>query len=69
MDYPFGDELKILSETGTSVGHCPHKYAKMAVAAESFDRYVEAGVTTPVLALLPVPGDAADHIRALAPSP
>jgi cytosine/adenosine deaminase-related metal-dependent hydrolase len=44
VDYPFGDELKILSESGASVGHCPHKYAKMAIAAESFDRYVEAGV-------------------------
>ena len=31
-------------------------------------RYVDAGVTTPVLALLPVPGDPADHVRALAPS-
>jgi probable F420-dependent oxidoreductase len=34
-------------------------------------RYVEAGVTTPVLALLPVGGnvggDVADHVRALAP--
>ena len=32
------------SDSGTSVGHCPHKYAKMANAAESFDRYVDAGV-------------------------
>ncbi len=44
LDYPFGDELKLLADTGTSVGHCPHKYAKMANAAESFDRYVDAGV-------------------------
>ena len=44
MDYPFGDELKILADSGASVGHCPHKYAKMAIAAESFDRYVDAGV-------------------------
>src|SRR4051812_20040498 len=44
VDYPFGDELKLLADTGTSVGHCPHKYAKMANAAESFDRYVDAGV-------------------------
>jgi probable F420-dependent oxidoreductase len=35
---------------------------------EHLGRYVEAGVTTPVIALLPVPGDAADHVRALAPS-
>ena len=45
MDYPFGDELKILADSGASVGHCPHKYAKMAIAAESFDRYVDAGVS------------------------
>jgi cytosine/adenosine deaminase-related metal-dependent hydrolase len=44
LDYPFGDELKLLADSGTSVGHCPHKYAKMANAAESFDRYVDAGV-------------------------
>jgi cytosine/adenosine deaminase-related metal-dependent hydrolase len=44
VDYPFGDELKLLADSGASVGHCPHKYAKMAVAAESFDRYVDAGV-------------------------
>jgi 5-methylthioadenosine/S-adenosylhomocysteine deaminase len=44
LDYPFGDELKLLAESRTSVGHCPHKYAKMANAAESFDRYVDAGV-------------------------
>ncbi|HEY3304920.1 MAG TPA: amidohydrolase family protein [Candidatus Binatia bacterium] len=46
VDYPFGDELKLLAESGASVGHCPRKYAKMANAAESFDRYVEAGVNT-----------------------
>jgi cytosine/adenosine deaminase-related metal-dependent hydrolase len=44
VDYPFGDELKLLADSGASVGHCPHKYAKMAIAAESFDRYVDAGV-------------------------
>ncbi len=44
VDYPFGDELKILAESRASVGHCPHKYAKMAIAAESFDKYVDAGV-------------------------
>lgn len=31
-------------------------------------RYVEAGVTTPVLALLPVPGDLAGQIASLAPA-
>ncbi len=44
VDYPFDNELKILAQSGASVGHCPHKYAKMALALESFDRYVDAGV-------------------------
>src|SRR5262245_2254978 len=44
VDYPIGDELKLLAETGATVGHCPHKCAKMGFAMESFDRYLEAGV-------------------------
>ena len=44
VDYPLGDEMKILAETGATVGHCPHKCAKMAFAMESFDRYLQAGV-------------------------
>jgi alkanesulfonate monooxygenase SsuD/methylene tetrahydromethanopterin reductase-like flavin-dependent oxidoreductase (luciferase family) len=34
---------------------------------EQVRRYVDAGVTTPVLWLLPVGGDAAEQVRALAP--
>ncbi len=41
VDYPRGDELKILAETGATIGHCPHKCAKMAFAMESFDQYLE----------------------------
>lgn len=44
IDYPRGDELKLLAETGATVGHCPHKCAKMAFAMESFDQYLAAGV-------------------------
>jgi cytosine/adenosine deaminase-related metal-dependent hydrolase len=44
VDYPRGDELKILAETGATVGHCPHKCAKMAFAMESFGQYLAAGV-------------------------
>lgn len=44
VDYPRGDELKILAQTGATVGHCPHKCAKMGFAMESFDQYLEAGV-------------------------
>jgi cytosine/adenosine deaminase-related metal-dependent hydrolase len=45
VDYPRGDELKILAETGTTIGHCPHKCAKMAFAMESFEQYLQAGVS------------------------
>lgn len=44
VDYPRGNELKILAETRATIGHCPHKCAKMAFAMESFDQYLAAGV-------------------------
>ena len=44
VDYPRGDELKLLADSGATVGHCPHKCAKMAFAMESFDQYLAAGV-------------------------
>jgi cytosine/adenosine deaminase-related metal-dependent hydrolase len=44
VDYPRGNELKLLAESGSTVGHCPHKCAKMAFAMESFDQYRNAGV-------------------------
>lgn len=44
VDYPRGDELRILAESGATIGHCPHKCAKMAFAMESFDQYRAAGV-------------------------
>jgi cytosine/adenosine deaminase-related metal-dependent hydrolase len=43
--YPFGDDLRVLAETGATVGHCPYKYAKMAMTLHSLPRYLEAGVT------------------------
>src|SRR5918992_5138853 len=43
VDYPAG-ELELLAQTAVTVGHCPHKCAKMAFAMESFDRYSQAGV-------------------------
>ena len=30
---------------GSTVGHCPYKYAKMAMTLHSFQRYLDAGVT------------------------
>ncbi len=46
--YPFGDDLRVLAETGATVGHCPYKYAKMAMTLHSFQRYLEAGVTVAI---------------------
>ncbi len=45
VDYPRGDELKILAETGATIGHCPYKCAKMAFAMESFDQYLRSRST------------------------
>src|SRR5206468_1180903 len=42
--YPFGDDLRVLAERGVTVGHCPYKYAKMAMTLCSFQRYLDAGV-------------------------
>ena len=44
VDYPKGKEIESVAESGTSVGHCAYKYAKMAQVLESFDRYVESGI-------------------------
>jgi len=41
--YPFGDDLRVLAERGATVGHCPYKYAKMAMTLNSFQRYLDAG--------------------------
>ena len=43
--YPFGDDLRVLAQTGATVGHCPYKYAKMAMTLHSLSRYLAAGVT------------------------
>jgi len=42
--YSFGDDLRLLAQTGATVGHCPYKYAKMAMTLQSFQRYLDAGV-------------------------
>lgn len=46
--HPFGDDLRLLAETGATVGHCPYKYAKMAMTLHSFQRYLEAGVNVAI---------------------
>ncbi|MGH7827711.1 MAG: amidohydrolase family protein [Candidatus Binatia bacterium] len=45
VDYPAGEEIRLLAQSGATVGHCPHKCAKMAFAMESFDKYLHAGVS------------------------
>src|SRR6185503_4440123 len=42
--YPYGDDLQILADTGTTVVHAPYKYAKMGITFESFARYRERGI-------------------------
>jgi cytosine/adenosine deaminase-related metal-dependent hydrolase len=46
--YPFGDDLRVLAERGATVGHCPYKYAKMAMVLNSFQRYLDAGVNVAI---------------------
>jgi 5-methylthioadenosine/S-adenosylhomocysteine deaminase len=43
--YPFGDDVRVLAESGATIGHCPYKYAKMAMTLHSFQRCLDAGVT------------------------
>lgn len=42
--YPYGDDLKMLGDSGTTVVHAPVKYAKMGIMFESFARYRAAGI-------------------------
>jgi cytosine/adenosine deaminase-related metal-dependent hydrolase len=42
--YPYGDDLKIIADSGASVAHSPLKYLKLGIAMESFDRYLKAGI-------------------------
>ncbi len=42
--YPYGDDLKIIADSGASVAHSPLKYLKIGVVMESFDRYLKAGI-------------------------
>jgi cytosine/adenosine deaminase-related metal-dependent hydrolase len=48
IHYPFGDDLRVLAERGATVGHCPYKYAKMAMTLHSFQRYLDAGVNVAI---------------------
>lgn len=42
--YPFGDDLKIISESGVSVAHCPVVFARRGLGLESFAKYLKRGI-------------------------
>ncbi len=44
LAYPFGDDLKIIADSGASVAYSPLKYLKLGILMESFDRYRKAGI-------------------------
>lgn len=41
---PRGNDLELIAKAGASISHCPYKYAKLGIALETFDRYLEQGV-------------------------
>ena len=41
---PRGNDLQRIADSGSSISHCPYKYAKFGIALESFDRYLAKGV-------------------------
>jgi cytosine/adenosine deaminase-related metal-dependent hydrolase len=44
LAYPYGDDLKIIADSGASVAYSPLKYLKLGIVMESFDRYRKAGI-------------------------
>jgi len=44
LAYPYGDDLKIIADSGASVCYSPLKYLKLGILMESFDRYLKAGI-------------------------
>jgi 5-methylthioadenosine/S-adenosylhomocysteine deaminase len=45
LAYPYGDDLKIIADSGSPVAYSPLKYLKLGIVMESFDRYRRAGIT------------------------
>ncbi len=41
---PWRRDIRLLAETGTTVAHCPHVFARYGVALESYARYLMEGV-------------------------
>jgi 5-methylthioadenosine/S-adenosylhomocysteine deaminase len=44
LAYPYGDDLKIIADSGASVAYSPLKYLKLGILMESFDKYLRAGI-------------------------
>jgi cytosine/adenosine deaminase-related metal-dependent hydrolase len=44
LSYPYGDDVKIIADSGASVAYSPLKYLKLGILMESFDRYRLAGI-------------------------
>ena len=44
LAYPYGDDLKIIADSGASVAYSPLKYLKLGIVMESFDKYLHAGI-------------------------
>lgn len=45
---PWENDLRILSESGTSVAHCPVVFSRYGVALESYWKYVRAGINVTI---------------------
>jgi cytosine/adenosine deaminase-related metal-dependent hydrolase len=60
--YPYGDDLKIIADSGASVAHSPLKYLKLGITMESFDRYLKAGINV-ALGTDPFPKDIISEMR------
>jgi 5-methylthioadenosine/S-adenosylhomocysteine deaminase len=41
---PWGNDIKLLAQTGTTVAHCPLVFSRYGTAMESYARYLMAGV-------------------------
>ena len=44
LAYPYGDDIKIIADSGASVAYSPLKYLKLGIVMESFDKYRRAGI-------------------------
>jgi len=44
LAYPYGDDLKIIADSGAAVAYSPLKYLKLGIVMESFDKYLKAGI-------------------------